>query len=333
LDFDSHPGREAQLFIDTGLGFNDIQSIRKPLTGDEKIIVFDLSNYQDFNQIRFDPIDDMAALHIKEIEIFTIDKRTHKIVNYRSNACFRENNNLIFATNDPQIYLDIKNIGVPQTLIIRLEYISIGPDTNRYILKLKDEEISKKEAELQERDSRIEALNKEISTKEAELQGRDSRIEALNKAASEKEAELQERDSRIEALNKAASEKEAELQKRDSRIEALNKAASEKEAELQKKDSRIEALNKEISSNEAELQEKDLMSADLNKEIITKEAELQKKDSIIDTLNEEKRQQLIKLESLQGQLETERLLKESILNSKSWKFTAPLRWIYNKVKK
>ena len=254
--YESEPHYVAQLFIDTGKGMSESQSIIKEVSGQEEEFEFDISEYSGIERLRFDPVNDYLRLWLKECIVVDGKGMKHRIKEYQTNGFSEKESYYWFETNDPAIYLDVRGINNPRKIIFQLKYVLLGDEAKTYILTKKNEEISKrldefrlKEAELQEKDLTIADLNKEISTKEAELQERDSTIEALNK------------------------------------------------------------------------------------EISTKEAELQKKDSIIAILNEEKRQQLIKLESLQRQLETERLLKEKVLNSKSWKFTAPLRWIYNKVKK
>jgi ubiquinone/menaquinone biosynthesis C-methylase UbiE len=267
----------AQLFIDTGKGISEEQSISKEISGKEEELEFDVSRCEGIEALRFDPLNDMVRLKLEGIVIIDDKNEGHQVLEYTTNCSYKRNKDYTFETNAPIISFKVRDIDNARKVIIRLKYILLGDEAKTYIITKKNEEISERLYEL--------------------------RL---------KEAELHEKDSSIEALNKEISSKEAELQERDSRIETLNKAVSEKEAELR---------------------EKGLIIADLNKEINNKEAELQKEDSIIETLNEEKRQQLIKLESLQGQLETELLLKENILNSKSWKLTAPLRWIYNKVRK
>ena len=131
----------AQLYIDTGFGFNEKQLLTQTIISHERNIAFDLSDYVGIKSLRFDPINDYAVIHINSIVIIDENNSSYKIDNYDNNALKLDTNNLIFATNDPQIFL----LNLPQNkihkLIINLEFVAIGKDSFHYILKYKDEQI------------------------------------------------------------------------------------------------------------------------------------------------------------------------------------------------
>ncbi len=119
--------RFAQLYIDTGFGINEPQSLLRPLTGDDRMLSFDLRDYRDIRAVRFDPINDYVALHLHEISVLAAGGRRHVITDCESNALYREGNNLVFHTTDPQLRIDMSGIDSPQTLKVRLDYVSVGP--------------------------------------------------------------------------------------------------------------------------------------------------------------------------------------------------------------
>jgi len=55
-------GQSVRLFIDTGHGFNETQSIVKPVQATDRIIEFDLASYSNVKMLRFDPLNDLAMI-------------------------------------------------------------------------------------------------------------------------------------------------------------------------------------------------------------------------------------------------------------------------------
>ena len=129
----------AQLYINTGFGFNEKQVLTQTIISHERNIEFDLSDYVGIKSLRFDPANDYAVIHINSIVIIDENNSSYKIDNYDSDALKLDTNNLIFTTNDPQIIL----LNLPQKkihkVIINLEFVAIGEDSFYYILKYKGE--------------------------------------------------------------------------------------------------------------------------------------------------------------------------------------------------
>jgi hypothetical protein len=144
----------AQLFIDTDSGFNEKQSILELIKPGVEIIEFDLSNYQNIQALRFDPVNDMALIRIEKMSIICENDEILEVSDYRCNSFFRENNTLLFSTIDPQMYLDVNltTSSRPRKIIIRLDYLSIGPGTFQYNLMLENLELRKKIEELKSKE-------------------------------------------------------------------------------------------------------------------------------------------------------------------------------------
>lgn len=126
--------RFAQLYIDTGLGSNEQQSLLCPLTGDDRVLTFDLRGYGDIRAVRFDPINDHVALYLHEISVLAAGQCRHVITNYETNALYQDGNNLVFNTPDPQIRIDMSCIDEPQLLSVRLDYVAVGPAVFDHVL-------------------------------------------------------------------------------------------------------------------------------------------------------------------------------------------------------
>jgi hypothetical protein len=128
----------AQLFIDTGSGFNEEQSIVKTVVREEQQFEFDLSAYQNIKQLRFDPINTLTVLQIAQITILDHEDHLHLISHCRAIANFYQQiNGIVFETNDPQMLIeDLRGIIRPKKITIRLKYLAIGNEVYKILLQL-----------------------------------------------------------------------------------------------------------------------------------------------------------------------------------------------------
>jgi len=170
--------RVAELYLDTGLGFNHHQVLRKIIFTDQKVIEFDLSNYRGIRQCRFDPINAPASIHLKTIHMYEEDGTSREIEDFQSNALYAKENNLIFETTDPYILFSSVGIEHPTKLIIRLNFISVGHEVFHDILDYKNDMLGKTQAELLQRSN--------------ELKARDDEIRHLREVIAKREADVKE---------------------------------------------------------------------------------------------------------------------------------------------
>ena len=144
--------RVAELYFDTGLGFQPGQTKKQVVFMDTKEIEFDLSNFSGIKKLRFDPINSPACIHLKSMHLLTDDGSWHEIVQYESNARIRKENSLIFQTHDPQIMMDISDVHMPIKLRIRLNYSSVGYEALEDIVRwqeLQMDEMKKKSLDIE----------------------------------------------------------------------------------------------------------------------------------------------------------------------------------------
>ena len=151
--------RVAELYLDTGLGFNQHQVLRKVIFTDQQVIEFDLSNYNGIQQCRFDPINAPASIHLKEIRMIEEDGTSHEIEDFQSNTYYRQDGNLIFTTANPQIIFPAKAMKRPSRLIVKLTYNVVGSEVFQDIFGDQDRQLTKTREEL--------ALRKEELSKES----------------------------------------------------------------------------------------------------------------------------------------------------------------------
>lgn len=177
--------RVAELYLDTGLGFNHHQVLRKVIFTDQQTIEFDLGGFQEIQQCRFDPINASASIHLKAIRMIEEDGTTREINDFQSNALYTKQNNLIFETTDPQITFSTGDVKRPAKLVVQLHFISVGREVFYEILNYKNDLLSQGQTELQQ-------CSSELVAKAAELQQRDNEIRQLRKVVEKKEAYIEE---------------------------------------------------------------------------------------------------------------------------------------------
>ncbi|CAK0763193.1 O-antigen biosynthesis protein [Gammaproteobacteria bacterium] len=158
----------AQLFIDTGIGFNEGQSINVPVHGQEHIIEFDLSDYDNVKNLRFDPVNDILIFYLKNIQIINAAGEIISITTYQSNAYNQSDQNLLFNTVDPQIIFTSVEHAVK--VIISLEYIAIGAVAYSYILQWKDVQLQEQAQRLATKETELSQYVQSLFSKNAEIQ-------------------------------------------------------------------------------------------------------------------------------------------------------------------
>lgn len=168
----------AQLYVDTGLGFNEKQVAIQYVAGDEQILEFDISRFQDIRGIRLDPVNDCAVLHMHHVTL--IDESGHgrpgRLMFH--NAAYQDGDNYIFTSTDPHFL--IQPAGVPiRTVSISLEFISIGKDAFIQLLNLQNGMIAEKDRKIlesQDQKSVIEDQQTVIEDKDRIIQDKDNHI-------------------------------------------------------------------------------------------------------------------------------------------------------------
>jgi len=126
----------VELFIDTGNGFHSGQSIKRKFNSKQGKMYFKLSEYANIQTLRFDPLNDLVKVKIKEIFVFNKRDTCFSVIELHSNAIFIEGSTFFFGVEDPQITFKIQeDWGKIKKLIIDFEYLKKGREVYEEILK------------------------------------------------------------------------------------------------------------------------------------------------------------------------------------------------------
>jgi len=311
----------AQLFIDTGAGFNEKESIIKDVNMGEYFLVFELQDYKNIRALRFDPSNSIVALYVHKIEIVLEDGDNIE-VSYDDNALEKHSDLLIFDTGDPNLTLNFDSKYKPIKIVINVDYIAFGINTYPYIienqreiLKIKEQNqvrqiwsLENRMAEIQAEAEIIEqnalAVQQPTPTEHTEfykelLAEKEQRIKELHNTLRDKESEvlkaqqaveirqnnLIERERRIDELSRLLQEREVNIVGIQKEIEYKNTLINEKDkkvSEVIEKERRIEELNRL-------LHEKETTITAIQKEVELKNALIAEKDKKVNESIEKER--------------------------------------------
>jgi len=153
--------RYAELFIDTGMGFNEKQTRVRPVDGDETEIAFELNPNESVKELRFDPINDFCSLHLEGIFLERPDGSVYEAGDFSTNAVHREQGELVFSTGDPQIHVPLFGEKFKKATF-RLRYIAIGKEAMGHLGTAHSRIVGGLSGKLQERIVEIYRMKSEL---------------------------------------------------------------------------------------------------------------------------------------------------------------------------
>lgn len=119
----------ARLYVDTGNGVSDRESIGRKIEPGTREIVFHVGDFKDIRALRFDPVDTFAVAELEKIVVENAAGSSECVLeNATSNAGFAADHTLYFDTADPQVFLHCspENLEGLQKVRVHLRYLAIG---------------------------------------------------------------------------------------------------------------------------------------------------------------------------------------------------------------
>jgi len=168
----------ATLYIDSGNGFNEEESISLPVNAKDSCLEFDLHEQNKITSLRFDPLEDFVVLKIKSIQIENKEGLHQVNPSYHS---FLQKDGVLFSENaDPFIVMALDNIEKPSRIKFYLEYIFFGPQavveiTGR-LLRVKEQYINNIEKSIILKDDHINSLEKQVDLKDGHIKNLEKQI-------------------------------------------------------------------------------------------------------------------------------------------------------------
>ncbi len=140
----------AQLFIDTGKGFNEEESIKIDLDDINeglRLLEFNLDNYRNIKNLRFDPINQSANIKINKIDMIGSGNYMFPLTNILCNAWLSINSKFYFSDADPLCIIVNKNNKILEhvkKINILIYYDKIGFNALKDVIDLIKNEFNSK---------------------------------------------------------------------------------------------------------------------------------------------------------------------------------------------
>ena len=104
----NEPTIVSRLYVNCGKGICDSESIKQEINLDTKSVCFNIEQYEDPNEIRFDPTDCPATIEMISVQLLgDFGKRKVQIDELKSNAFRTVDQLFYFDTDDPQIFFPL----------------------------------------------------------------------------------------------------------------------------------------------------------------------------------------------------------------------------------
>ncbi|MBY0118886.1 bifunctional 2-polyprenyl-6-hydroxyphenol methylase/3-demethylubiquinol 3-O-methyltransferase UbiG [Paenibacillus xylanexedens] len=193
----------SQLYIDTGAGFNESQTIINNNKHSGQI-TFELDDFEKVSRLRFDPLNVCCSLKIESIDLTAKDGTTHKIESYETNAEYVQDSFCVFFNSDPQILMDLHGFVDLQKVVITLSILDHEFDKYKFIDVLVEniERTKKEQSEL------LEQFDKRTDIVHFSNEKLNNLKEILDNLLQEKESLKKENDEYKSNIYEVRSEKE-----------------------------------------------------------------------------------------------------------------------------
>lgn len=289
----------AQLFFDTGAGFNETQSVRQEINRSTTRLQFELpADSGVVVSLRFDPLNDYAVIRVGAILLVKRNGETVQILNFQDNASCADSAIYYFSHQDPQflfalppdlaensrkVVIDFEVIARGRAAETLSQKVQIG--SLRQAMIKQDEQIGSLSCVVADRDDQITGLHQRLSERNEE-------IAALTKSIANCKDE-------VLTLNRSLLERDSQV------VQYKQKIADDDEL--------IRNLQSTVMAYEAEMVNSQVARADRDTHVASLEKQIACKDREIADLNR-------KVAVMEGHI-------ASMLRSTSWRATTPIRFL------
>jgi hypothetical protein len=300
------PHYVAQLFVNSGAGFLEEQSIFQTISGTETQVEFDVSAYHDVQGFRFDPINNRVVLQIDNITIVTANNELHSHIPYQTNALYHKENLFIFETQDPIILFNPEEMFHPKTVLIQLTYLVWGNETYKYISEQKTSLIKAQEHTIQEQMQMLQV-------KDQELQQQAQAIQQQAQTIHQHEQTIQQHEQTIQQYAQTIQQHEQTIRQYGQTIQQQVQMIQQHQQMIQQHKQSTQQQMQTIQQQEQLLQQK-VEQLQQHKQILQQQAQIIY-------------QQAQMIQHHEHELRQKQQLLQKMEKTISWKITRPLRAI------
>ncbi|GEQ20928.1 hypothetical protein CBU02nite_14340 [Clostridium butyricum] len=176
--------------------FVEDKSIKIPFNSDLNKLEINLTKFKDIKELRIDPIDTNCIIEIKSIYGIINDLK-HNINILGTNGINIDENIFLFSSDDPQIYIDVKNAYI-DNLVIEFKILDYNLNNMQEHELIVKQMIQKKENIIEEQNNIIKNNQKIIQEREKIIQ---EKLEYIDNMVNELESYKNKYNESIEYKN------------------------------------------------------------------------------------------------------------------------------------
>ncbi|MBY0220375.1 bifunctional 2-polyprenyl-6-hydroxyphenol methylase/3-demethylubiquinol 3-O-methyltransferase UbiG [Paenibacillus illinoisensis] len=171
----------TQLFVNDGAGFEESKSIIKYINFHESNcleLAFNLSNFNNIDHLRIDPLNQPCILKIKKI----ILNNEIEVNSWEANASVHWGNLLVFSTDDPQILINTSQIEKVWNIEIALDLFLYNPDITSlipYFVEYSNHIIENQNRVVAEKDNYLSLLSEEMEKLKCDMEASNDNLRSL----------------------------------------------------------------------------------------------------------------------------------------------------------
>lgn len=254
----------SQLFIDKGKGFREVDSIILPIEEETINIVFDVEG-QDIQKMRFDPINTMCLVDIKEIQGVTKDGQKVSL-SFQHNAVTEVDNALLFSTNDPNVFIEGNNF---VQIVVSLRFVAVHLLAQKYIIDHQNQTIEQLKTEKQTQTTNSQLLTEQENKfkLQSELLAEKERyIQSVLDKESMRTQLIDEKEERIQRLLERTTQKEQFVAEQKNTVDTQKAQIIDLEKKLIEQTHQLQSKASSIQQHINEIAKQQLLFSSLSKE-------------------------------------------------------------------
>ena len=192
----------AQVYVDTGMGYNEKQTVVAFVGGDERALEFDIRRFQHVQGIRIDPVNGPAVICLHRILLQDASGQKRNATIRFHNALSEEAGHYVFTNADPHWILDGVD-GSISSIRVDLDFLAIGNDAFDRLLNHQNSRIAELQHALHEKTIQVSWQQDRLVHLETVLQDKDRAIQDKDRAIQDKDRAIQDKDRHIRNIERS----------------------------------------------------------------------------------------------------------------------------------
>ena len=170
--------KAAQIFVDTGNGFNETESVSLMITEGSQILEFDIHMHHPVKALRFDPANAATVFTISKMTVVERGNRELNLAGGHHNALYQQGPLYLFDVEDPWIEMTPPAEELDK-ILLDVEYIAFGSSIYKHLLDHRHRAITEQADQIKSLRTQIGEQDQLLREKNTIIETKENRIIAL----------------------------------------------------------------------------------------------------------------------------------------------------------